>query len=501
MIKDSSIYFIGVDLGTGGVRTSVIDTKGVVIVESEQNYDTYYPNIGWAEQNPSDWWKALSKALHECISKLSQSEKIKIKAMCVCATSSTMVSVDKNGLPLSNAMLWMDSRSSDEALAINNTHHSVLKYCGGEVSAEWLIPKILWLKHNNRELYDQSYKLIEQLDLMNLNLSGEWITSNCNATCKSNYLDFNGGWQKDFFKTIGFEDYKDKLILDVKDVGEPIGKIRRSIAENLGISPDIMVVQGGIDAHIAILGLGVATGEKIGTIMGTSFVHLAFSKDAAFQNGIWGPYHNAVLPGYWLLEGGQISAGSIVKWFNKVFNIQSSNPFDLMSNEAKSIPIGADGIVSLDFFQGNRTPYKNLNAKGVFYGLSLKHSRADIFRSILESVAFGTKNIIDNFESQGCKINSMVVCGGITKDPVWLQIIADVTCKSVIITENSQVGALGCCISAAVGMKTYSNFKEASSNMVREIRTVEPIAKNSVLYQDIFEKYLEVYSSLKNLMI
>lgn len=501
MRKGTEPYFIGTDFGTGGVRTAVIDSMGVVLAQGEQNYITSYPCNGWAEQNPLSWWDAFLNTLSQCLQGMEPDEKAKIKAMSACATSSTLVPVDRAGIPLSMAMLWMDARSADEAIAINNTHHEILQYCGGEVSSEWIIPKIMWIKKNNKKLYVRTYKMVEQLDWINFMLSGKWVTSKCNATCKWNYLDIKGGWQDGYYKAIGFEDYEDKLVLDVKSVGEPIGTILPDLAEKFGLSRDVTLVQGGIDAHIAVLGLGVATGNKIGTIMGTSFVHLAFAKEASFQKGIWGPYHNAVLPDHWLLEGGQISAGGIVKWFNKVFNVQAENPFDLMSQEAEKVAIGAEGIVALDFFQGNRTPYKNLKAKGAFYGLSLKHTRAEIFRAILESVAFGTKNIIDNFNSQGCGIDSMVVCGGITKDEVWLKIIADAVGIPIIITENSQVGALGCCISSAVGMKVFPGFEEASAQMVRQKRTIEPDMGNNRLYKEVFAKYLDLYQSLEHLMV
>lgn len=500
-MRCSEPYFIGADFGTGGVRVAVIDSQGKVEAESEQNYITAYPRNGWVEQSPLSWWDSFSKALRQCLNGMNTDKKSNIVAIGVCATSSTLVPVDQSGTPLSQAMLWMDTRSADEAIRINQMQPEILRYCGGEVSSEWIIPKILWVKRNDSELYHKTYKMIEQLDWINLKISGQWVTSKCNATCKWNYIDTKGGWQDTYFKQIGFEDYQDKLVLDVKSVGEPIGGISPDFAAEFGLPKDVMLVEGGIDAHIAVLGLGVATGNKIGTIMGTSFVHLAFSKEERFQKGIWGPYHNAVLPDHWLLEGGQISAGGIVKWFNREFNVQGENPYDLMSREAEKVAIGAEGIIALDFFQGNRTPYKNLKAKGAFYGLSLKHTRAEIFRSILESVAFGTKNIIENFRTQGCTIDSMVACGGITKDSVWLQIISDAVGIPLIITENPQAGALGCCIAAAVGMEYYPGFKEASAQMVKQVRVIEPNLDHKKLYEEVFAKYLDLYESLKHFMV
>lgn len=493
-------YFMGIDFGTGGVRVGILDTGGHILAESEEFYDTYYPRTGWAEQKPSEWWQAFLKAAHTCLDVMEEHKKQRILACCVCATSSTVVPVDRQGKPLLDALLWMDARSSKEAAEINRTKHPVLKYCGGEVSSEWIVPKALWLKKHESECYSKSDKLVEQLDWINFMLTGNWAASICNATCKCNYVDVENGWNDDYFRRIGLEDYTDKLLLDVKKIGEPLGKLRKELATALGLNQNVTVVQGGIDAHMAVLGLGVANGDKVGTIMGTSFVHIAFSKNPVFQNGIWGPYHNAVLPNRWLLEGGQISAGAIVKWFKKTFEVKGTNPYDVLSEEASKVPVGSDGVIALDYFQGNRTPYKDPNAKGVFYGLSLKHTRAEMFRAVLESVAFGTKNIFDNFENQGCSIKAMNVCGGITKDPVWMQIIADVTGKPIVTTRNLQSGILGCCIAASVGMKIHRDFTEASKEMVVEAATVEPNTANTELYREVYDRYLDLYRSLKHMM-
>lgn len=493
-------YFIGVDFGTQGVRTGIIDSCGRILSQCEQSYTTYYPNVGWAVQKPHEWWEAFRTALGESLQAIDESDRNKITACCVCATSSTILPVDINGNPLSDAILWMDSRAVDEAEKINNTKHPLLKYCGGEVSVEWLVPKALWIRNNDRDLYDRSFRIIEQLDWINYKLSGEWVASKCNATCKWNYVDIEGGWNDDYFKAIDFSDYKNKLNLDVKRIGEPIGKIKSDFAEEFKLPLNIVLVQGGIDAHMSMLGLGATSEEKTSITLGTSFVHLALSKEPVFQNGIWGPYHNAVLPDYWLLEGGQISAGSLVKWFKETFGVNAENPYGLLGQEALKIPIGAEGLVALDYFQGNRTPWKDPNAKGVLFGLNLKHTRAHIYRAVLESVAFGTRSIIDNFIDQGCKIDSLVVCGGVTKDPVWLQIIADVTNKNIIITKNMQAGTLGCCIAAAVGTGVYNGFEYAASCMVQEAYRIEPNQENHAFYAEPYGVYQNLYSSLKHLM-
>ena len=424
-----------------------------------------------------------------------------IKSISVCSTSSTVLAVDEQGNPMMDAIMWMDTRAVKEMEKINATADPVLEYCGGEDSVEWMIPKTLWIKNNKPEIYKDSYKIIEQLDWMNYQLCGTFATSICQAARKWNYVSCEGGWNSAFFKKIGLDDYEEKLVTDVRRLGEELGRIDPAFAEKYDLNPDMMVVQGGIDAHIGMLGLGVARPGKMAMIMGTSFVQLCFSEQKLQLDGLWGPYDAPIIPDAWLLEGGQTSAGSIVKWYMREFGVDKmDNPYAYMNEQIEGIAPGADGLVALDFFQGNRTPYKDANAKGVIYGLTLSHTKAHIYRALLESVAFGTKNIIDSFEQNGSPVNTIVGCGGVTKDKVWMQIISDVTGKPIVVTEDAGASALGCAIVASVGSKAYTNFEEATRGMVKEAYVVEPNPETHAVYEGIFEKYVEIYHQLKGTM-
>lgn len=495
-------YFMGVDTGTQSVRVVVTDISGNALVASEKPYKTFYPQPGRAEQKPEDWWSCFNEAVKEVTDRLSMGVRYSIEGISVCSTSSTVVPIDQNGTPLQDAIMWMDTRAIKEMEICNATNHPYLKYCGGAESVEWMIPKVLWIKRNQPDIYKKSYKIIEQLDWFNYKLTGgKLATSICQAACKWNYIDGHGGWQSDFFEQIGLEDYADILVTDVKQVGEPLGKISHEFAEKYDLNPDMLVIEGGIDAHIGMLGMGVSKPGRLAMIMGTSFVQLCFSKEQKELSGIWGPYINPVVPGLNILEGGQISAGSIVKWYMKEWGFDKmDHPYEAIADMLKDTKPGANGLVALDFFQGNRTPYKDPNAKGVIYGLTLSHTKADIYRSLIESVAMGTKNIIDNFEKQGEPIDMIVGCGGVTKDSNWMQIIADATGKPIIVTVDPSAGGLGCCIVASVGTGTYDSFDDATEGMVKMAYTVEPNPENYAAYEKVFKKYTELYDNLKNMM-
>lgn len=495
-------YFMGIDTGTQGVRIGISDTRGKLIFEKEQKWETEFPKVGWAEQNPLNWWEAVNGIFEQIAHTLDSEIRQNIRACCVCATSTTAIPVDQEGRPLMNAMMWMDARSRKEMKEINDTGHPVLNYCGKETSFEWMIPKALWIKRNRTDVYNACYKIVDQLDWMNYQLCGEWSSSICNTTCKWNYVSSMGGYQRDFFEQIGFEDYEEKLIMRVDKIGDVVGTILPQISEKYGFFREMKIVQGGIDAHIAMFGLDVLKPGKLGVIMGTSFVHLCLSDQNPDMKGIWGPYDGAVLDDMWLLEGGQISASGLVNWFRHNFHIpeKDGNPYGHLLEIPDEIPIGADGVTVLDFFQGNRTPYKDAMAKGVIFGLNIKHTWKHIYRAVLESVSYGTQNIIRNFEEQGYPVASITACGGVTKDRRWLQMISDVTGKPIIVNENIQAGVLGCCVVAASKGRFYNDFQSAAEHMVKPKFIVEPDMKNHEEYQPYFHKYLELYESLKDLM-
>jgi FGGY-family pentulose kinase len=498
---NSMNYFMGLDFGTQGVRCGVANEVGEIISLSHSRYNTYYPEPGWVVQKPDEWTDSMFAAAKDCLGKVDEMIVRNIRGISVCATASTVVPVLQDGTALMDAILWMDNRASVEADGINETNHEVLKYCGKEVSVEWLIPKVLWIKNNRRDIYDKAFRIVEQLDYINYILTGEWVASICQATCKSNYIEGFGEWNRGFFEGIGLGEYNRKLNTHVLHLGEPIARLKKNISTRLGLSNDIIVYQGGIDAHVSILGNGVSRPGDMGIVMGSSFVHLALSKEPIFSDGIWGPYNNAVIPGLYCLEGGQVSAGSIANWFLREFKIAGDDPYEVMMKEASEVKPGSKGIIALDFFQGNRTPYKDPLAKGVFYGLTLSHGRAHIYRSIMESVAYGMRNVIENMSMGQLHIKNLMACGGVTKNPLWLQIISDVCGKDIkLITRSSEAGILGCCIVAAVGQGVYRKFEEATHHMLRSNLVIHPNPDAHQTYNSLYENYLDLYSDLKGFM-
>jgi ribulose kinase len=196
-------YFMGLDYGTQGVRCGIADEKGNVVAISEEKYDTIYPQPGWAEQRPGDWITSTETVINTCLNEAGKEVFSGIKGISICATSSTVIAMDGGDKPLRDAILWY-VRAVAQAKRINDTGHEVLRYCGNEVSVEWIVPKMMWLKDNEPEVFERSERIVEQQDFVNHYLTGEWCASISQATCKSNYVEELGGFCEDYFRDIGF---------------------------------------------------------------------------------------------------------------------------------------------------------------------------------------------------------------------------------------------------------------------------------------------------------
>jgi FGGY-family pentulose kinase len=492
-------YSIGIDLGTQSIRCGVVDQKGRFLAVQEEKYQTAHPKPGYAEQDSKEWLVCLDKIMFRCRAELGDKVFAGVAGISLCATSSTVVPV-RNDQPLSDAILWMDTRAVVQAEQINKTAHEVLKYCGGEVSVEWLIPKMMWVRDNEPEIYKKADRIVEAQDFINHYLTGNWVASVSQAVCKSNYVEEKGGFSTDYFKAIGYPDFFHKANTRVLKQAEPVGFIRKEIANKYGLSNGTVVYQGGIDAHVNMIGLGLSQAGETGVVLGTSFVQLALVDEPFFCSGIWGPYKDAVVPDKYCLEGGQVSGGSIVTWFIREFCAEAKNPYALLEGEAQKVPQGSDGITLLDFFQGNRTPYKDPKAKGVFFGLTLSHTRSHMYRAILEGVAFGMRNILSRMEEGRKPLTALRGCGGILKSELWKKIIADVTGKPIILTANStNAGILGAAIIAAVGSGAYQSFQAACNGMTETTAVIEPDMKEHKAYDTYYRKYLSLYKYTKPL--
>jgi ribulose kinase len=345
-------YVLGIDFGTSGVRIGAFDLEKMEIVRiGEGAYPTHYPHPGWAEQQPENWWAAFKQALNTVLSALPTRE---VAGLTICTTSSTVVVTNERGAALRPAILWMDARADTESRFTGTIQHPVLGFSGGSDAVEWLIPKAMWLSRHEPETYRAADRITEALDYINFRLTGRWVGSRLNATCKWNYDPLRQTYYPELFQSFGIPDILEKLPDPILPVGTPIGGVTAETAAELGFSNQPIVVQGGIDAHTAMLGAATTKPGDLLITGGTSVVHLTQSFDPPPLKGAWGPYPSALLDDHWLIEGGQVSGGSILSWLaDQIFGLDADGHRQLIQESATLAPC-ADGLLTLDYWMGNQ---------------------------------------------------------------------------------------------------------------------------------------------------
>ncbi|RIV18849.1 xylulose kinase [Alicyclobacillaceae bacterium I2511] len=485
------MYFIGVDCGTNSLRAGLYDQNGNEISFAVRSYDTRFPHPGWAEQDPSDWWEALRGAVRQTVETSHVNNK-KIKGITIDGTSCTVVLSDEHGEPLCPALLWMDVRAGKEAQEVTKYGH---KYNGGgPVSAEWMVPKMMWVKKNWPEVYNRAGRVMECADWLTYKLTGRWTASLNQATCRWYYDSTSrDGWPLDLYVEFGLADLLNKFPQSVLAMGDEVEVIDTDIAHELGLSSDMVVVQGGADAYVASIGLNALSSKRMAFITGSSHLHILESEKEIHSSGLFGSFPNAVISGHQLLEGGQISTGSILKWFVTQFlNVEKDQVdrlFKDFDQQIENISPGSEGLLVVEHWQGSRTPYPDANARGLVYGLSLSHTPLHVYRAIMEGVAYGTATVIKEFEKVGVTIKDMVVGGGLVNSKPWLEIHASVANRQILIPKVKQAACLGSAILAATGSHYYSTIQEAATEMVDYIEYVDPIQAHAEVYAGKIKEY------------
>ncbi|GAB4547346.1 MAG: FGGY-family carbohydrate kinase [Anaerolineae bacterium] len=495
-------YLIGIDVGTQSLRACVFRQDGVKVTEWVEELKTTYPAPRQAEQNPDDWWDAAVKALTN-IAQILGDDVEKIVGLSYACTSCTTVVLDEQARPLRPALMWMDERALREAEHITQTNSPVLKYSGGVVSPEWMLPKIAWLLRHERESVERAYRIVEQTDYFTFRLTGQWTLSYQNLVAKWNYANPVGGWPPGFLEAAGVAEVRDKWPEKILPVAAKVGLLRPELAEQVGLPKDIVVAQGGIDSHAGMIGLSVIEPGELGVVMGTSTVLMGQADRPIFAD-VWGPYPDANIPGTYTIGGGQTTTGSVIQWLVSNFTqLEDGNLaplLDRLEHEASSVPPGSNGLVALEYFQGNRNPIKDPKARGALWGMTLWHTFPEILRAFYEGIAFGTRHILENLEEHGFEIRRVAVGGGNARSDLMVQILADVCGLRLHRTREPHNTALGAAIWAGLGAGVFRDYKEAVENMVRLQSPVEPELRNKAVYDFYFDKYLRTYSQLKELM-
>jgi len=502
-----SRYVLGIDAGTESIRSGIYDETGKCISFGVSQNKNIHRHPGWGEQSIQQWDSSLIESIKEAVAKADIDPHL-IEGIGLDGTSCTVVCLDEDGRPLRDAVMWMDIRAAAEADEIAACGDPALKYVGfNKVSAEWFPCKNLWLKRHEPEVYNNAKTIFEHTDWLAYRLTGE-ITANINTVSVRWFYNKNeGGLPRSMYEKIGLGDIFEKLPKRIVEIGEVVGGISEQVAQETGLKAGIPVAGGGADAYIGVIGVNALTPGKLALITGSSQLHIGLTDTELHAPGIFGTFPGAIVPGAEVVEAGQISTGSIIKWFVSNFlsaeikaeaETRGISIYDVLNEQAAKLPPGSEGLVVLEHWQGNRTPWVDANSRGVIRGLTLKHTPAHIFRAIMEGVVYGTQVILQKMEEGGVHIDEIITCGGATQSDLWMQIHADVTGKPFTIPEEQQAVSLGSAIAGAMGAGIYPDLQTGADAMVRIAKVIQPKPENTEKYREYVRQYEATYENLKD---
>ena len=469
---------VGIDMGTTQTKCGIFSCEGDLIVQAKSSYPLYSEECeGAGTSEPDDWWEAVQRDLIECAAKASMKD---IKGICVGSQGPSLVALDERGNPVRSSLLWLDNRAVTEAEFLS------LKIGRHDDPASF-IPKALWIKNNEPELFKKIRWFIQPLDYVCYKLTGK-----IRASISSEHLK---PWGEDEISAAGLDR---ELFPPFIKMGEYLGEVTPEASRLTGIPAGIPVFAGTGGADFVEVLVGTATLKK-GRICdrgGTSQgVDLCWEKPIENQGMCCVPH--PIVEGQFHVGGLMSTTGKALQWYKDLYYGKDVSFEDVMKIAATSPP-GSRGLLFLPYLSGARTPWWDPHARGTFVGISLENTRGDFIRAILEGVALGINQVIRIFKSNGVTPSELRTCGGQADSPLWNQVKADITGLTVKVPEISDGEILGLIIIAGKGAGIFKDIIDTAERLVKFTQHYYPQEKNHKRYSELQEIYEELYPSLKN---
>lgn len=498
-------FLLGIDIGTSGTKTVLFDESGKTIVQATYGYDIYQPQVGWAEQNPEDWWQACVKGIREIIL-TSGIQASDIKGIGLSGQMHGLVLLNNECKVIRNSIIWCDQRTEIECQYMTQIigRERLIKITGNPALTGFTLSKLLWVRNNEPENYKKIYKILLPKDYIRYRLTGIFATDVSDASGMQ-ILDISTRqWSEEVLSLL---DIDKNILPKVYESTEITGATTEEVSTETNLAIGTPVVGGAGDQAAGAVGNGIVNEGVVSTIVGSSGVVFATTDIPRFDVG--GRVHTLchAVPGKWHIMGVTQSAGLSLKWFKENFcnldikkaQIDEVNVYDLLTKKAEKSPAGANGVIFLPYLMGERTPHLDSKIKGGFIGVSLINSEGDFIRSVLEGVGFSLKNCLDIIEDMEVHVNEIRISGGGAESGLWTQIISDIFQKGLSKISASDGPALGVAILAGVGVGIYPSVEEACDRILKGKYYVKPNENLKVIYEERYNIYNSLYPKIKDI--
>jgi xylulokinase len=496
-------YVIGIDVGTTGTKTILVDEKGNIAARALSEYPLLSPKPGWAEQDPQHWWQACLDTLGE-VMKSSGVPAQDVAGIGLTGQMHGSVFLDRDNSVVRPPILWCDQRTAEQCRFITEkigASRLIELVCNPALTG-FTAPKILWLKQNEPEKYATVVRVLLPKDYIRFKLTGEFATEVSDASGTLLFDVSNRRWSAEVMSEL---DIPADFMPQCYESPEVTGTLSKEVAEQVRLKPGTPVVGGGGDQAAGAVGNGIVRQGVISATVGTSGVVFAFSDKVTLDpEGRVHTFCHAV-PGAWHVMGVMLSAGGSLRWYRDTFALEEKSvaalagrdPYEYITDQACTAPVGSEGLIFLPYLTGERTPHADPHARGVFFGLSLRHTKAHAARAVLEGVAYGMRDSLEIIRDMGVPITEIRASGGGARSRLWRQIQADVNGVAMVTINVDEGPAYGAALLAAVGAGLYGSVEEACDATISVRDKVDPDPAASRLYEKYYSVYRNLYPDLQ----
>jgi len=487
-------YVIGVDLGTSAVKTLLIDRSGKIVAEATRSYPLFHDHPGWSEQNPEDWVTATIEALQE-VASADGVDAASIEGISFSGQMHGLVLLNENGDVVRPAILWNDTRTTEQCREIENVlGETLLKVTRNPALEGFTLPKILWVRQHEQELFNQASIFLLPKDYVRYRLTGE-LHMDYSDAAGTLLLDVAGKtWSQEVLSAFQLAENFCPPLVESHDL---VGTLLPAIAQATGLSTSTKVFAGGADNACGAIGAGILSEGLTLSSIGTSGVILSYENDKSKDFGGKVHFFNHGKQDAYYAMGVTLAAGYSLSWFKKTF--ASNESYDELLAGVDNIKPGSNGLLFTPYLVGERTPHPDANIRASFIGVDGTHERIHFARAVMEGITFSLNESVDMFRQVGKTVDKVVSIGGGAKNPVWLQMQADIFNAAVVSLENEQGPGLGAAMLAAYGCGWFDSLEACAGQFVKHGDSYEPNPQAVEVYADLFKVYQQVYHQTKEL--